>query len=394
VIRQSLRIAFVPMDIGGCFYYRCWVPGQELRRRGHQVHFVRQLNDPAVAHAHVVVFQRQGTPGGLRLLRDVKARGIAVLHEFDDNFHELPPSNPFAVYFDGTPLTRVLEQVCLEADGLLLSTRELADEYLRYNPRTFVCYNAIDDAYFWRLAPQRITGRAKRDGQIRLGYAGSSTHSGDFATIVPALVRVLTAFPQTKLVFIGQNQRDQIPEQLWDQTEFLGGTGTDGDLRYDDIRMDSKTEAGLASVRYYEAVRQADFDIGLAPLMPVTFNRCKSYLKVAEYGALGIPAIASRLGPYMQYQNESREPVVALADSLPEWEAALSALVESQTRRATLAVANLSYVHRAHLISRRIRAWEDSFEAVLIETANERLNAKQIPANYLNTTADPPSSTT
>ncbi|MBI4743223.1 MAG: hypothetical protein HY776_00055, partial [Actinobacteria bacterium] len=44
----------------------------------------------------------------------------------------------------------------------------------------------------------------------------------------------------------------------------------------------------------------ANIDIGLAPLADTVFNRCKSDLKLLEYGILGIPSVASYTGPYIE----------------------------------------------------------------------------------------------
>jgi hypothetical protein len=57
------------------------------------------------------------------------------------------------------------------------------------------------------------------------------------------------------------------------------------------------TKPLMAYANYLEAI---DFDIGLAPLAPGTFNHFKSELKLLEYSGLGIPWIASDAPPYRQ----------------------------------------------------------------------------------------------
>ena len=122
-----------------------------------------------------------------------------------------------------------------------------------------------------------------------------------------------------RLVFWGRNYRDQIPEDLWEQTEYYLGTGSQGGLRFNDPKSDEATDRGLASVAYYDLLHRLDLDVGIAPLEPVIFNRCKSAVKVMEYGMLGIAAVASRFGPYAEYQAEASEPVVMLAEGTDEW---------------------------------------------------------------------------
>ena len=264
-------------------------------------------------------------------------------------------------------MVRNLERMCMQADGLILSTHELATDYSRLNPRVFVCHNALDDVHFARHAAPAVDGSPKRPGQIRIGYASGDSHGGDIAMIAPALCRVLERYPQVRLVFFGANYRQFIAEALWDQTEYLGGTGSAPGLRYDDPRLDAATEQRMASVAWYDRLKRADFDIGVAPIEPVRFSSCKSYLKIIEYGMLGVPSLASRFGPYVQYQAEAREPVVALADGLTEWERSLAELVECKAWRAGLARANLEYVRRRHLMSKRVQAWEDALMACISE---------------------------
>ncbi len=369
-----MRVVFVPADMGGCMYYRCWVPGLHLRLVGHQVHFARSPWDMEVQRADVVVFQRQCGTAALEVLPPIRARGGVVFHEFDDNFHEVPPTNPHAIYYNDSPSTQALENWCIEADALLVSTPDLAAEYARFNPRAFICYNALDDRQATRLLPKAISGTPKRTEEIRIGYAGGGSHSGDFAMIAPAVTVILREFPMARLVFIGACYRQHLPDDVWDQTEFPGGTGSAADIPMEDPRFDATTERRLASVAYYDMVRAADFDIGIAPLEPVTFNRCKSYVKLIEYGALGIPALASRFGPYAQYQAEAGETVIALASTVESWQAELRSLILSAVRRAQLANANLRYVQRAHLMSRRVQAWVDSFGAVMADN-NLRVRA-------------------
>jgi len=83
-----------------------------------------------------------------------------------------------------------------------------------------------------------------------------------------------------------------------------------------------------------------------------------------EYGMLGIAAVASRFGPYAEYQAEASEPVVMLAEGTDEWERALCDLVERATWRSSVAAANRAHVAKAHLMSGGVRAWENALQLV------------------------------
>jgi hypothetical protein len=77
----------------------------------------------------------------------------------------------------------------------------------------------------------------------------------------------------------------------------------------------------------------AQFDIGIAPLRDTVFNRNKSALKVMEYGAWGIPYVASDIAPYRRWHNETKGLGGFLAASKTEWDTALRFLIENDTGR-------------------------------------------------------------
>jgi glycosyltransferase involved in cell wall biosynthesis len=112
--------------------------------------------------------------------------------------------------------------------------------------------------------------------------------------------------------------------------------------------------AGLASGRFswwFEDtnawLRNVDFDIGLAPLVPSVFNQAKSPIKTAEYAALGIPAIASDVGPYPGFVEDG---VTGFLVRQPhEWAAALKALADDpEDASRELAGACKTIVHATH----------------------------------------------
>jgi succinylarginine dihydrolase len=74
--------------------------------------------------------------------------------------------------------------------------------------------------------------------------------------------------------------------------------------------------------------------------------------------------IASRFGPYRQYQAEAPEPVCVLADGDREWQNALTRLAFSKADRRELARANAQYVDRAHRISLKVVHWRAALATV------------------------------
>ena len=76
-------------------------------------------------------------------------------------------------------------------------------------------------------------------------------------------------------------------------------------------------------------------DIALAPLEPDNiFCRAKSEIKFLEAGALGVPVIASEIGPFKDAITRGEDGL--LASSTQDWSDALSSLIEQPPRRHDL----------------------------------------------------------
>jgi glycosyltransferase involved in cell wall biosynthesis len=76
----------------------------------------------------------------------------------------------------------------------------------------------------------------------------------------------------------------------------------------------------------------AKFDIGIAPLTPHVFNESKSYIKALEYAALGIPCVASKVGPYPDFIEHGVTGF--LVEKPGDWNKYVGELVRDEDLRA------------------------------------------------------------
>lgn len=349
----------------GCGYYRILVPYRELARRGHNVSFTNDPNDSCIEGADVLVLQRQNHPTVLGFVKRWQAMGTAFLLEFDDNMHTLSSLNIASQeYGNDKPATRGFERFLEIADAVTVSTHDLASEYARFRGDIYVCENALDDARAEIIAPAAIDGALKREGQVRIGWAGSGTHIADFLSIRDPLVKAMRDDQRIRFVTIGESFARQFPADLRARVEYAGHSVTDRAC----LPRNPKDEL-LASVRYYDLIASAEYDVAIAPIEHTTFNRCKSALKVMEYGALGIPFVASRFGPYARYASEWPQPVGMLVRGDREWHDALRRLANDVALRAELASENLRHVRGRRLISQNVDAWERALEAAVAKKA-------------------------
>lgn len=287
----------------------------------------------------VVFYARVGDPNDLAQMKAFQAAGKRVVHDFDDCFHYLPPSNPCAsMYGTGKPATKIFEEAIRIADVVTCSTQGLADEYAKFRSEFNVIPNAVWPAHL-EAFDRPITGEPKREGQIRIGYAGSDTHNADVAMIAKPLRKIMQKYPQVKVVSIMQPM--MVEESLLRRCEFHKGIVSDGR---------QKPEEYMAA--YHNLLDSMDFDIALAPLQSSTFNRCKSICKILEYSLANIPVVASRFGPYAPYTD-----VLRCSDDR-QWFSALEMLIESAEMRATLAYDSRYYIRRNCTIANTLPLWE------------------------------------
>src|SRR5439155_25113703 len=70
------------------------------------------------------------------------------------------------------------------------------------------------------------------------------------------------------------------------------------------------------------------FDVNLAPLETTPFNVCKSDLRLIEGGAHGVPYVASKIAPYLEFSRQSDDIGGHLAATPTEWVRGIADLLD------------------------------------------------------------------
>lgn len=110
------------------------------------------------------------------------------------------------------------------------------------------------------------------------------------------------------------------------------------------------------------------WDVGIAPLSTnVAINHSRSNVKLKEYAAVGVPWLASPIGPYAELGEDQGGRLV------PDdrWYEELDALVSNPDERGKLAEQAARW-GADQLLSRNVDCWEGEFEA-LVEASERRL---------------------
>lgn len=331
-----MKIFFWLPDTNGVGFYRGIAPACALADAGHHVAASERLPDAARDGAYdVIVGMRVSNLGASRTWQELARAGhTKLVYEIDDDLWNVDPSNKSAFpFYQGERLDRLTRNVEV-SDVVTVTTAALADQVSLRNPRVRVVPNQIPG---WLLDHQRPTA-----DMLTVGWRGGSSHARDFGELRQPL-RSWLQHPA---------QRGRVAYHA------MGADNTDRvATRHSTVRHTPWND----SVGGF--LRAVDFDLAVIPLRPSSFNDSKSELALLEMSALGIPAIASPVGPYKEAAANGA-PVV-LASNPGEWRDALDTLTDPTTgeqARAELSAAARAWVAGC-TFEANVTNWIEAYQA-------------------------------
>jgi hypothetical protein len=327
-----VKITVYPADSTGCGSFRMIWPSEALIEQGHKVELrtpdrrdiklkiAGSQNDKAAyvedvldMDADVVVFQRITHRWMTEAIPIMRAKGIAVVVDIDDDLTRINPRNPaYDGYHPKNEWRRNrqtgsysrnswlnLSASCREATLVTVSTPALLDVYARHG-RGRVIYNHLPKHYY---------GVPHTDSDLVGWPANLGSHPDDPSVLGGAVAR-----------FGGGPGGFQV---IGDATGCGAAFGLATDpMGHDPVGVDQWPGA------------VAELGIGLCPLADTKFNAAKSWLKPLELSALGVPWIGS---PRAEYERMHRRGCGILADTPRRWYQAIKRLKESPELREDLA---------------------------------------------------------
>lgn len=365
-----MKVYVYPVDKGGCGYYRLTWPAMALRKMGHDVRIVdphaqnrmtgRTYNGELVtisvpADADVMVFQRVTSRHIISGIKTMRDHGVAVVLDIDDDLQSIHPSNPaFASLHPNKDISTQLgeytwhnfQRACEMATMVTVSTPALAQRYMplvdhsdrgrtvkkRAPDRVRVLHNAV---------PEVMTRIVPRPEPRVVGWSGAlHVHSDDPQVVGSSLARLQRE--GFKIKIIGPAHGTQRAFQLDDPP----------------IATDLVTIG-----RYPHEMSQ--LEVGVAPLNDTAFNEAKSWLKMLEYAALGVPCVGS---PRAEYRRLHGMGIGLLASNPREWYRHIRRLLDDQNLRLDLAAEGRQVVReRLTIEANAWRWWEAWSDALAIE---------------------------
>ena len=308
--------------------YRALIPGEALRRKGHDVRIVRhddlarvpmeQFSDREVVH----VFRRSDKVVQ-KFAEQLRARGIGVTYDNDDDLRLAPPDSAFYKRLRATGIQKAYnDQVAMmrRAHLITTTTQTLAERWAKEVDRPVeVVPNFVTDQHFVRTP--------RNDEGVVVGWVAGLEHATDARAlrISQVLQKVMERRPEVRVVSMGVR------------------------LDLDPARYTHHDHIPLH--RLGPEVRK--FDVGIAPLADIPMSYARSDVKVKEYSAAGVPWLASARGPYASLHPRNGGLLV------PDdgWEAALLEIVSSRWKRSQLRRCAERWA-RSQRIDKHVGRWE------------------------------------
>jgi glycosyltransferase involved in cell wall biosynthesis len=194
--------------------------------------------------------------------------------DVDDNIFDIDPLNPVHIAVKKEHL-EFLKGITVDAKYITTTTERLAEvlrkqRYYRDPETVVVIPNMISTEVY-------KPGEFDNEDKIVIGYSGGASHYGDlhYTAMYEALKQIMHEYKNVYFKCVGMFVDKYLPKARY---EFVPG------------------ERGADA--WYKLYSTLNYDMAIAPLEDTVFTQCKSNIKWQEYSLMGIPTIASKVGPY------------------------------------------------------------------------------------------------
>lgn len=314
---------------GALGYYRIFKPSQQIKNyevtvmgtdiANHGDDFASNWDNIFKEYDVFWALHFLGDPNAAAQAYLAKERKKILIYDIDDNYLDVPESNPAHEKFQkGKRARAMMSASFFFADALVASTEPLKErleshflEVHGVKKKIYVIPN-MNDVRDWNFKPA-----PKHKDRVVIGYSGSNSHQDDLLLVLPTINRLLSKYPNLWFELIGAIDKKNLG------TYFKG---------FEPKNLDrvAMLPATATFWEYPEYLSQQKWDIGIAPLVDTAFTRSKSHIKWMEYSMYNIPTVASRVYPYfMQIQGKRtiEDGKTGFLCRPPEWEKTLEMLI-------------------------------------------------------------------
>jgi tetratricopeptide (TPR) repeat protein len=277
--RPTLLVVHVESALepaGRAGLHRTRLPCRALGELEHVTVVSGSLLSPALTEsgllddADVLVLADAADPDLLPVVAARRRQQRLTAYEVDTHLLSPPAGAPTAERVRDLVRRSMPPHLARHADCVQFATPALETRFRFLNAR-----RAVFPSQLWE-EPAPWSARRHAPGRIVIGWGGSLAHGDDLRTVVPALRGLLERHAELDVALMGGSFLREVFAEL--PPGRLTVTPPGGEDEY---------------ARFLGTL-----DIGLAPLLPTEFNRCRSDVRFLEYAAQGVLAVCPDVEPY------------------------------------------------------------------------------------------------
>jgi len=222
---------------------------------------------------------------------------VHILQMVDDLLGFVPEKHPNRRFQSREGHLRMVEAL-KKSDSMVVTTMPLKDHYEKYIGKVKIVPNCLASQWF-KLNP----AKTKRN-RLRVGWIGAGQHQGDLE-IINEVIKNLAE--KVDWIFMGMQTEEAKP-------------------------YIKEFHPFVSISEYPEKMASLDLDIAIAPLQDNFFNRCKSNLRLLEYGVMGWPVVCSDVYTY----QTNNPPVLRCGPNTNDWIESLNRLIDNEGLRVKM----------------------------------------------------------
>src|SRR5579862_415563 len=292
-------------------------PGNQLEKAIEMARsYVRFLPNAARASSYdAVLINREAALIGPALIeRWIASRGTPLIYQLDDPLY-IPYRSPSNGVLSYLKFFGKVKSLCRMSSVVLGNSPSHVAFARRYNSNVWEIPSLVDANLYtgWRPQP------ASEGRRVTIGWSGGPTTVENLQVIRDPL-RTLSRRSDNQVLLIGASDFG-LPDVPHTGLEWRGETEV-ADLRR--------------------------LDVGLVPVPLTAWTPHKLYLKLIQYMALGIPAVATPLGTNPVIMEDGRTGF--LAEGSSDWVQKVERLIENPDLREEMGKAAAEKAHRGYTL--------------------------------------------
>jgi glycosyltransferase involved in cell wall biosynthesis len=202
-----------------------------------------------------------------------------------------------------------------------------------------------DKKFDWK-SKAKEQGCNADENSILIGFFGSSSHVADLDEILEPIIQILREYDN---VFLGLSCEYDMALHLCMRNH----------------KVPSNKLVYFDCVSYIDyPYKLTCFDIALAPLRNTIFNRCRTPLKLCEYGALSIPYVASKVANNQRLHIESSGVGGFIADTTDDWYKHLKTLIDNPELRKKMGEEFKEFVYNHYDVTQSFLPMTEMFRTI------------------------------